>query len=252
MPDGSVSTGRVFAVESWGCAGTNWLTRALDGHPEIRCFHALNGDYARATRSPRLEGLDYVELLELQRLDYAVVGDVHGFARTSIEAVQAALGDRFRCVVLVRDPLPRYRSQLALFKHEDWRRWTPNGRLWDIDYVKPIAAAAGIDLPDDDYDQMLVVHAACMLNVILEERRLGPVVRMEDLVSSADALRSLARTLTAGEVSVDGFWADDAVARPPLRRHARGEELTAHELDVLERVVEPAAWALYRDLGYDC
>jgi hypothetical protein len=248
-----VSSGRVrlFAVESWGSAGTHWLAHALDTHPQIRCFHAVNGTASLMSGSRRLDGVEYARLLRAHRLGYPVVGDVHGFARTSIEEVKREFGDRFRAAVLVRDPIPRYRSQLALFRTGHWRKWTTNGRLWDIDYVKPIARSAGINLRDN-YDEMLVVHAACMLNVILEERDLGPIFRMEDVVSDPDVLRTLVTTLTAGEVEAGAEWAAHAVTLPPLARHAGGEELTARDLDVLERVVKPDAWAAYRLLGYRC
>lgn len=250
-PEGSTGRARVFAVVSWGCSATNWLAQVLDRHPSVRCFHAVNGDVFRMTRTPRLDGMKYVELLNAQRLGYPVVGDVHGFTRTSIPSVQAELGDLFRCAVLVRDPLPRYRSQLALFEHGEWRRWAAKGRLWDIDYVKPIARAAGIKL-SNDYEKMLVVHSACLLNVILEETQIAPVVRMEDITSSPESLGSLFTTLTAGKIDGAGVWAEEAVARPPVVKHARGDELTVHQLDVLERIVKPEAWAAYRQLGYDC
>jgi hypothetical protein len=99
---------------------------------------------------------------------------------------------------------------------------------------------------------MLVVHAACMLNVILEERPLGPVVRMEDLVSRPEALQKLVATLSGGTIAAAAAWAQRAVSEPPLARHSSGEGFTRYELDALERVVKPEAWAEYRELGYDC
>ena len=251
--DMEIAGARIFAVESWGSTGTHWLAHALDSHPQIRCFHAMNGTAWRMTGGRRLDGVEYAEMLAAQRLGYPVVGDVHGFARTSIAEVKRELGDLFRSAVLVRDPIARYRSQLGLFRHGEWRRWATNGRLWNIDYVKPIARDAGIELKDD-YDQMLVVHAACMLNVILEELALGlgPVVRMEDVVSIPEVLLSLVSTLTADEVDSGRSWAEQAVGGQPLERHARGEALTPHELDVLERIVKPEAWEAYRRLGYSC
>ena len=37
----------VFAVISWGYAATGWLSKVLDGHPEILCVHGLNHSQAR-------------------------------------------------------------------------------------------------------------------------------------------------------------------------------------------------------------
>jgi hypothetical protein len=240
---------RIFGVESWGCAATHWLAHALDSHPELRCFHNTGGQIFRQVGGTRLDGLEYARFLQTQRLGYRVVGDVHGFSRTAIPDVQRELGDLFRCAVLVRDPVPRYRSELALFRHAEWRV-NDASRPWNLDYVKPIAQEAGIKLNGNDYDACLVVHAACMLNVILEERELGPVYRMEDVVSEPDALCSLLETVTAGAVEIDRSWAEAAVARPRLASHSRGDDLSPAELDVLERIVKPEAWQAYRELGY--
>jgi hypothetical protein len=241
---------RIFAVVSWGCAGTHWLAEALDSHPELRCFHNLNGKIARVGGG-RLDGVDYARLLETQDLGHRAVGDVHGFARTTMAEVREAFGDRFRCAILVRDPLPRFRSQLALFRENG--RKTGGRRPWDIEYVKPLARAAGIERAPDDYEAWLVVHGANMLNMILEEREIAPVVRMEDVVADPDALSSLVSALTGGAVAADRAWASRAVSRPRVFSHANDRtELSAEEQDVLERMVKPATWQAYRELGYAC
>jgi hypothetical protein len=238
----------VFAVLSWGSTATHWLAHVLDGHPEIRCFHHLNGQIAKDPLNDKLNGVAYVELLERLALGYPVVGDVHGFGWRTIPAVQEALGDRFHCAVLVRDPLARYRSMLGLYRYGDWRSGARPQR-WNIDYVKPIAHAAGLDYDDDDYESWLVVHGAYMLNEILDERALGPVFRMEDVVASPDALLSLAAAVTGSTEFQDRAWATRSLAVPSTDHHAR-EELDERELDVLGRMVKPEAWQEYRRLGY--
>ncbi len=77
---------------------------------------------------------------------------------------------------------------------------------WNLDYVLPVAREAGIEIDAGDYAARLVVHAACMLNVILEEQELGPIVRMEDVVSDPGALVSLVSFLTAGTIVTDRGW----------------------------------------------
>src|SRR5438034_719080 len=47
---------------------------------------------------------------------YLAAGDVHGVSRKEVCTLRTAFGDRFQAVALVRDPLPRLQSQLALFE----------------------------------------------------------------------------------------------------------------------------------------
>jgi hypothetical protein len=241
---------RIFAVVSWGCAATHWLAQALDSHPELRCFQNLNGKIARVGGG-KLNGVDYARLLATQGLGHTAVGDVHGFARDTIPEIRRSFGDRFECAVLVRDPLPRYRSQLAHFRNSNWQK--KGSRPWEVDYLKLRARRAGLRIGKDDYASWLFVHGANMLNMILEERKVGPVVRMEDLVSSPDALCSLVSMLTGGGVEPSLDWAAQAVSQPRVLPHAKGgDTLSEGELDVLDRIVRPEAWQAYRELGYAC
>jgi hypothetical protein len=241
---------RVFAVVSWGCCATHWLAQVLDRHPDVRCFHALNANISRVGGSA-LEPVAYARLLRNQALGYRAAGDVHGIPRMSVDEVQQSLGNEFRCAALIRDPLPRFRSILGIFKEGAWR--TRSGPPpWDVEYVKASGREAGIDLGDDDYEGWLVVHGANMLNEIVYERRIGPVYRMEDVVSSPEVLCSLVSHLTAGEVQPDRGWADQMIVRPSVFGHSRGGEPTQADLDVLERIVWPEAWEAYRELGYAC
>jgi hypothetical protein len=243
---------RLFAVVSWGCAGTHWLSETLDLHPQIRCFQNLNGKIARAGGT-KIDGVEYAGLLESVSASYAAVGDVHGFDRRTIPLVQEAYGDWFRCAVLVREPVSRYRSQLALFRRHLERHSSSEtaARRWNVKYVMEYARSVGVDRDEDDYAGWLVAHGANMLNAILDERALAPVIRMEDLVSSPSSLLELTSLLTGGSVEADADWAAEATSGPARSAHAAdGDALTDEELEVARRIVRPEAWQAYRELGY--
>jgi hypothetical protein len=177
---------------------------------------------------------------------YLAIGDVHGISRTEIPALRAALGEMFGCAVVVREPLDRLRSQLALFRQHDFKGWG------DLRYVEPIAEAAGIAPVSVSVEQRHFIHGASMLNAILEERELSRIFRSEDLTRDPGVLCELVRELTHGSVSSTLEWAEAAMAISPANRRARSEipTLGGWEMNILRRCVKPAAWDAYRALGY--
>src|SRR5262245_29106527 len=75
----------LFAVITWGCAGTKWLTQALNGHPDIFCVHALR--FCLSVRDGVAESLDDVAVLsavERMGTGHRAAGEVHGLSRTSV------------------------------------------------------------------------------------------------------------------------------------------------------------------------
>ena len=239
---------RVFTVISWGCAATDWTARTLNSHPEIFCLHAGNMRMQQVAYPalPRLDGVAYLRLVALLGARYAAAGDVHGIDRRHVPALREAFGDTLACAVLVRDPLPRMRSQMAVF---DELREFP---LWDFDPATRLAEAAGVTLPPGDVRSRMFVHGANMLNSIVQEREVGPVFRTEDITSDPDRLAAFITTLTGGTVPLEREWLQGVVARPRTNRHHEGgdHEWTSWEIDVLRNVVCPEAWAAYADLGY--
>jgi hypothetical protein len=239
---------RVFTVISWGCAATDWTARVLNSHPEIFCLHTGNLRLQQLAYPalPRLDGVAYLRLVASLGAGYAVAGDVHGMDRRHLPELREAFGDALACAVLVRDPLPRVRSQMAVF--DEFRGFS----IWDLDPVTRLAEAAGVTLPPGDVRSRMFVHAANMLNAIVEEREVGPVFRTEDITSVPDRLAAFITTLTAGTVPLGREWLQGVIARPRTNRHHEGgeHEWTSWEIDVLRSVVRPEAWAAYVDLGY--
>lgn len=239
---------RLFALVSWGCAATTWIAKVLNSHPDVFCAHAANISWMHfgGPNSRRLDGLDYLLLLAEMGNGYIAAGDVHGISRDCIPHLRASFGESFSAAVLVRDPLPRLNSQMALFRrYKDFS-------VWDLSYTDEIIRSKGILLPQKDEEHKMFVHAANMLNAILQEKDLGTVYRMEDLVSSPDVLCCLAEELTGGQVSLNIDWATHALATGKINRHSLAPQPSPEDwqIDVLRRVVDAGAWDSYKALGY--
>ncbi len=239
---------RVFAVISWGCAATGWAARVLNSHPDVLCMHAANTYWHRfgASDSEKLDGVPYLRVVMTMANGYQAAGDVHGISRDQVPAIQEAFGQYFECAVLVREPIARVQSQMALF--DSFRRFP----AWDLDYAKDLIDRCGLSLPSEDSECLMFVHAANMLNAILEEQALGPVFRAERITSSAEDLAEFINFLTAGDVTLEHDWLEQVVHQPRLNQHVQDTrpELEPWQIDVLRKVVQPEAWEAYRKLGY--
>ncbi|HLK22277.1 MAG TPA: hypothetical protein VKT81_25195 [Bryobacteraceae bacterium] len=237
----------LFAVVSWGCAATAWLAKVLNSHKDIFCVHAANGVWEAFGQASKLDGLEYLRILRVQGRHYAVAGDVHGFDRKQIAGLKALLPGMFSSAVLVREPIARLRSQLALFDG------MADQRFWNISYVDTMIDRLGLVLPNRDYHTKLFIHGACLLNAITEEAQDGKVFRQEDLTADPEVLRALIREVTAGKISPATGWCSDALQIRGVNPHdssRRPLKFEEWQLNVLRRVVNPEAWKLYADLGY--
>lgn len=169
----------LFSVISWGCAATHWLARALNSHPDIFCVHAGNFSLHQYGRAPYLDGPEYLRVIGALGTSYAAAGDVHGVDIRTIDEARDAFGDQFGCAIVVREPIARLHSQLALF------RANLQTRGWNVDHVQHFINR-GVVLPVDNYETRLTLHGIWMLNMIVREQATARVWRCEDLTTRAD------------------------------------------------------------------
>jgi hypothetical protein len=238
---------QLFAIISWGCAATAWIAAVIGRHPDIYCAHAANETWRCLGGFERLDGLRYLRVIGSQAYSKVAAGDVHGVSRHHIPELRRVFGDHFNAVVVIRDPMPRFHSNLALLGQNDGYQG------WDLDYLDPVIERAGVRLPSEDYACRFVVHAANMLNAIAEEIEVGKVYRSEDLTRDAGVLGDLLDEITRGKVRPGADWLSGAIATPQMNGHGdrgRRTELEDWEMDVLRRVVSPKAWDLYQRFGY--
>lgn len=238
---------RVFAVVSWGCAGTTWLAKALNTHPDVFCVHAGNHFMHRFGKGPRLDGFQYLRTLGAQASAYKAAGDVHGVSRDQVGALRNRLGDLFGCGILIREPMPRLRSQIAHFKRFAYSGWGA------LEYIDTIAAAAGCNPRLLTVEQRYFFHAVNMLNAILSEVSIAPIYRMEDLSADADHLTACATQLTNGAIEFSTPWAETAITLGKINEHISKTKVAGFddfERAIIKAVVKREAWDAYENLGY--
>jgi hypothetical protein len=238
---------QLFAVVSWGCAATGWLARVLNRHPDIYCVHATNVHWHTLGNVEKLDGARYLRIVGSQGHAHLAAGDVHGVSRHCIPECRRAFGDKFNAVVVVREPLPRLQSQLALYR--DFEGF----HVWDLEYLEALLARNSIVLGPADYESRLFVHAANMLNAILDEHEVGRIYRSEDLTSNSEMLGAFVEEITRGKVSPASEWLQSAIQTRKVNVHLGRSpirELSDWQIDVVQRVVDPRAWDMYEALGY--
>jgi len=238
---------QVFYVVSWGCAATAWLARVLNHHPDIYCVHAANHHWHVLGDCEKLDGVRYLRIIGSQGHSHIAAGGVHGISRHLVPECRRIFGNQFNAAVVVREPLSRIRSLIAL--HRDFEGF----QVFDLDYLDAILDRAGIVIEPGDYQSRLFVHAANMLNAILEELEVGKIYRCEDLTSDTGVLGEFVREITRDKISPDSGWLKAALETKKVNVHAGRHprrELTDWQIDVIRKVVDPRAWDIYESLGY--
>src|SRR5262249_28982767 len=203
----------VFAVISWGCAGTKWLSHALATHPGILSVHSFNSVHEMYV--PAKAALTDVQVLNVLRLlgrGYALVGDVHGINRWSVPELKETFGDSFQAAAVIRDPVKRLLSQISLFEHGNYSE-----KGWgDLDYLRHLPGFERVYRYYPDRKKRFFMHAANLLNAVLEERQHCLLFRMEDLTTRPESLCELVRHLSGGKLAVAPAWAEQILARPAV------------------------------------
>src|SRR5262249_43091030 len=152
--------------------------------------------------------------------------------REDVPNLYHEFGSKFNAVVLVRDPLPRMRSQLALYEHHQ-------GKGWNLDYISALIDDLKLPVSHTDQDRKFFVHAANMLNAIVDESKIGTIYKSEEVTTNPEVLGRLINELTGGHVTVDAQWLENAVRRDRINRHA-GEKskvsLTDWQVEVMRQV----------------
>jgi hypothetical protein len=242
---------RVFAVVSWGCAATHWLARVLNSHPDILCLHHVASQIRYITgQSDPVDYRRIMLVLQGSGQGHALVGDVHGVDTISAQTLIDWYGDGFRCVCLLRDPVPRLASNFAMF--ELFATRAPGMLDQFTNSARRLACYEKLAHRLASPERLFFVHCAQMLNSVLHERQLATIYRMEDVTRSPAVLRRLIDELSAGTVAATESFAQAALTAERSHSHRKGRnfELADWQLEVLQHVVAREAWLAYADLGY--
>jgi hypothetical protein len=238
---------QLFYVVSWGCAATAWLATVLNRHPDIYCVHAANLHWHVLGDCEKLDGARYLRVIGSQGHAHIAAGGVHGLSRYLVPECRRNFGQNFNAVVVVRDPISRLRSMLGLY--QDFG----DSHVLDTGYLDGILSRAGIAVQPEDYRSRIFVHAASMLNAILDEGEVGKIYRSEDLTTNSQVLGDFVEEITRGKVSPDSAWLESAIHTKKVNVHAGRyprRELDDWQIEVIRKVVDPRAWELYESLGY--
>jgi hypothetical protein len=244
----SYGLAQLFAVISWGSAATAWLSRVLNSHPDIFCVHASNTFWHVLGGYEKLDGVSYLRIVGSQGHAHIAAGDVHGVSRYQVPDLRRCFGNLFNAVVVVREPLARLRSQLALFEE-----YKSQNDAWDLTYVDNLVERHSLALPADDFTHRAFIHGANMLNAILEEREVGRIYRAEDLTANAWILGDFIVEITRAKITPTSEWLKAATQTQPVNAHAGHLEVTQFtdwQLDTIRKVVYPSSWQMYAELGY--
>jgi hypothetical protein len=239
---------QLFAVISWGCAATAWLSRVLNSQPDIFCVHAFNTYWNVLGGGEKLDGVPYLRIIGSQGHAHVAAGDVHGISRSLVPELRRTFGNRFNAAVVVREPLARLRSQLALFEE-----YQSLNHAWNLSYIDGLIDRHGIVLPVNDFLHRAFIHGANMLNAILEEKAVGKIYRSEDLTNSDSILGDFITEITRGRVVPEADWLRAAVGTKRVNAHS-GRSAPAPfadwQIDAIRKVVDPHSWELHAELGY--
>jgi FkbM family methyltransferase len=233
---------QIFAVVSWGCAATQWLAKALNSHPEILCLHA--GNAKMGSFHITMDSIQYLTILSNFGEGYKAVGDVHGLSATEISKLKEAFGSsRFNAVIVVREPIARLRSLMALYEH---RGLEPP----ELSYAETLIEQKNIHAKSEE--SKMFVHGADMLNVVTQEIAHGTIYKAEDLTTNPNILAAVTAEITGGQIGMNQEWLETCVGLKMVNTHAKREAaaLNDWQVDVVRRVVSPESWRIYEALGY--
>jgi hypothetical protein len=245
-PNDAQHTPHLFAIVSWGCAATWWIAKALNSHQDIFCFHANNNKW-KFVVGQKLDGVDYMKLIEKEGIHYIAAGDIHGISRYEIQRLQSYYGDRFSFCFVVRDPISRLKSFFSKLII------SPEGsyKLSDIEEVIDQSK-----FPKRNYtkEEKYFINACNALNWIIDELKIGGrFFRCEDLTTSPQAMLELVEHISNGKVSADLAWAEKIVKMPPIASNVKNTKILFNDwhIDTISRVVKKEAWEAYSELGYN-
>lgn len=241
------ATPRLFGVVTWGAAGSHWLAATLNRIPDLLCLHDGRYPLRLLHGGEPVDEVAWFRMLDILGSGHLAAGDVHGIDRARVPQLRETFGERIAFSVVVRAPRPRLASQFRLFRQH------ARFGAWDVSWAREIADRHALDLPDREDATLLDVHGINMLNAIVEEVRVGPIFRMEDLVSDPAALGRLVDHLTGGEVRPGPGLLETLVERPPTNAHGDAAEpapFAPWHQDTLDALLLPEARRAYLALGY--
>jgi len=255
----------LFAVISWGNAGTHWLTKLLNAHPEVLCLHNLRNKleprkgirvnrYVRYLTRRFTGSVSYLEILRREGSPYRLVGDVHGVSISDLPRLRGTYGERIRFAVLTRHPVLRVRSQLNLAARSGSRK--------QLILYRRLRSSLPQDLAQTltSREELFFVHVCRLVTQVGEEAKVGPLFGVEQLSADPGRADALLAHLSQGELSfpnglVETLAKRHVVSHSPDKQTDEPAvvfaELPRWQQDTFRRLLDPDSRKRYEELGYD-
>ncbi|NYZ17504.1 hypothetical protein HL658_33600 [Azospirillum sp. RWY-5-1] len=244
MTDGAAAVDKTyFLLESCGRTATNWISEALNRHPEVLTTHGIDTTPVKVDRTlnPDFKGTpgvalrsesdlpldEYFDLLEEQRPE-PVIGSIHGYNGAIPYLRPENYRRRYRIATITRHPVIRAMSIHNQNMKSFDPRVNPDVRKLLIErnrgFVKAnlaahpeysgILNAAGFDL-ENPHDMTFVLSVLVIRNRDSVNLHTGmPVYLMERLTNEIDNFYHLFNFITDGRIPPDQTFIESVLNQP--------------------------------------
>ncbi len=250
----------LFVGYCWGSAGTTWLAKVLNAHPDILALHAPGAaGLDRGDQDSVLSMIDYTFEARDAGGAYSAVGFTHGIGVHMHEQLVECYGGRLRAFVLVRHPLTRARSQASLITNLRSR----SDHQWhsmESEISESVEGLLELDptLPTDP-DSTAFYHACRALDrVVFEAKRELPFFKAEELFVDVRRVLDLVDHVSGGDLVGDRSTIEllqsgsiGAHADGPMDPDAIWASLPDHMKLAFSLSLSDEAAELYTNLGYE-
>ncbi len=238
---------RLFAVVSWGAAATHWLTRVLNAHPQVLCFHHLMTSLNNV-KPLQMNPMEYMEFLAHAGAGYQLAGDVHGIPLDSLEDLKKQWGRQFRFAIITRHPVSRVRSAYNLWNNYLLEK--PSASLTEL-----TGEGGSPESTQSSSKENIFKHFATMVNQVVDEIVIMEPFQMERLTTDFGEINRLLDHLSNGELQFDR--SDGLMDKGPGHRKKNDtpresfDDMPKWQRDMFIEKLSPEARKVYENLGYD-
>jgi hypothetical protein len=262
----ATSRPNLFAVISWGTAGTHWLARLLNAHPDVLCVHNLRNKvessqlllrnrWSRIAWRRVVGSRRYLRLIRNEGRAYRCAGDVHGVPARDVEDLATCFGERIRFAVLTRHPVTRVRSFVNLNERVGSGIDRP---VLAVHLLRQLGREACEAM--GSRRRLYFLYGVLQVLRVIEEQRVGPIFTLERLTTERDEVNRLLRHLSQGELAFDpetleASYSQPTISHSPTKQTDDPAQVFASfepsEQATFRQFLLPEARKLYEELGYD-
>lgn len=251
----------LFIGYCWGSAGTAWLAKLLNAHPDICCHHApMLPRFNHFALEDSLELVD--SMFNSLGLAYSFVGLTHGVHREWHTHFVKKF-EHVRGFITIRHPFPRILSTYNLNMVPGVAEANKNDPNWVssmMKYHEVLETISGKSFPTN-YEALSFYHGCGMVNDIVHEVATGlPIFKYEELTTDYRVVQQLLTAISDGYLHMEkaliegiqqtpvGTRAGKIVNRLPRSVYESWNEV---QKEAFQWLVTDESKELYRKAGYE-